>query len=337
MGPFLAERSAFLYAAPDMKLNQLFEYIIQYGMEADIRGKKELEKKLKKQKEKLQKMSAKEKKFFDEERLWNPFSDSRIINGKGNEEITVLAVGIDIETPELLLIDHLRKHGKKIDAALLHHPEGRALADLDKVMGLQVDVLEKVGVPVNHSEAQLRPRIERIWRAIHADNLFRVERAAELLGIPAFNCHTPSDNLVWEYMEKHVCSKKYDTLGDILEAICKIPEYEYYAKKGNPPIIVNGFKENRPGKIVATEFTGGTNGPEEQIETQSRAGVGTILSMHVTEKSLEKAKEHHVNMIQCSHMASDVIGINLMLDKLAKHEKKLKVIELSGFMRVERK
>ena len=337
MGPFLAERSAFLYAAPDMKLNQLFEYIIQYGMEADIRGKKELEKKLKKQKEKLQKMSAKEKKFFDEERLWNPFSDSRIINGKGNEEITVLAVGIDIETPELLLIDHLRKHGKKIDAALLHHPEGRALADLDKVMGLQVDVLEKVGVPVNHSEAQLRPRIERIWRAIHADNLFRVERAAELLGIPAFNCHTPSDNLVWEYMEKHVCSKKYDTLGDILEEICKIPEYEYYAKKGNPPIIVNGFKENRPGKIVATEFTGGTNGPEEQIETQSRAGVGTILSMHVTEKSLEKAKEHHVNMIKCSHMASDVIGINLMLDKLAKHEKKLKVIELSGFMRVERK
>ncbi|PIR52939.1 NGG1p interacting factor NIF3 [Candidatus Peregrinibacteria bacterium CG10_big_fil_rev_8_21_14_0_10_49_10] len=319
-----------------MKLNQLFQEAITIGMEADVREKKDLEKLLKKYRDKQKKLEAKEKKFFDTERTWNPYSDSRILNGTGNEEVKRLAIGVDIETPELLLISALREKGEKVDAVFIHHPEGRGLADLDKVMGLQIDVLAQVGVPVNHSEAQLRPRMERIWRAIHADNILRTERAAELLGIPCFCCHTPTDNLVWRFMEKNICSKQFDSLGDILDTIIKIPEYEYYAKKGNPPIIVNGTKSSRPGKIVATEFTGGTNGPEEQLEEQSRAGVGTILSMHVTEKTLEKAKEHNVNMIQCSHMASDAIGMNLMLDKLSK-KGKLDVLELSGFVRVKRK
>jgi len=319
-----------------MKLNQLFKQAIQYGMEADVRGKAELAKQLKKKADKFKKMDAKEKKYFDEERTWNPYSDSRIISGTGNEDVKRLMVGIDIETPEVLLADRLKEKGEKIDCLFIHHPEGRALADLEKVMPLQVDVLASVGVPVNHSEAQLKPRMDRIWRAIHADNLFRTERAAELLGIPAFCCHTPTDNLVWEFIEKKICAKKFDTLDEILDALLKIPEYDYYAKKGNPPIIVNGSKDSRPGKIVATEFTGGTNGPEEQLIEQSKAGVGTILSMHVTEKTLEKAKEHHVNMVQCSHMASDAIGINLLLDKLTKHEKKLDVLETSGFIRVKR-
>ncbi|MDD5623356.1 MAG: hypothetical protein PHI23_01445 [Candidatus Peribacteraceae bacterium] len=319
-----------------MKLNALFHRIVEHGIDADPRGRKAVEKLLKKTKERGAKLEGMEKELFDTERTWNPFADSRIICGTGEEELKTLAVGVDIETPELLLIDYLRSKGQKIDAVMLHHPEGRALADLDKVMDLQIDLLCGVGVPENHSEAMLRPRVERVWRAVHADNLFRTERAAEWLKIPAFNCHTPSDNLVWELVEKTICKKPYDDLGGILNALLEIPEYKWYAKKGNPPIIVNGGKGNRPGKVVATEFTGGTNGPEEFLEAQSRAGVGTILSMHVTEKTFEEAKKHHVNMIQCSHMASDVIGLNLMLDKLSKEEKSLHTVELAGFIRVKR-
>jgi putative NIF3 family GTP cyclohydrolase 1 type 2 len=177
--------------------------------------------------------------------------------------------------------------------------------------------------------------MDRIWRAIHADNLFRPERAAELLGLPAFCCHTVTDNLVWEYMEKTICKKEFDSLDELVKALRDMPEYTYYAKKGNPPIIVNGSGSGRPGKIVASEFTGGTNGPEEFLEEQSRAGVGTILSMHVTEKTLEEAKKHHVNMVQCSHMASDAIGINLLLDKLMKLER-LEILPVAGFVRVKR-
>ena len=58
--------------------------------------------------------------------------------------------------------------------------------------------------------------------------------------------------------------------------------------------------------------------------------------MHVTEKSLEEAKKHHVNMVQCSHMASDAIGINLLLDRLQKEEKRLTTLDVSGFVRIAR-
>ena len=318
-----------------MKLKKLFHRAVEIGMDADPRGKKYLEKMFKRIKDKGSKLEGKEKEWFDDERTWNPYPDSRIING-GEEDVQTLMVCIDGEIQEMLLADRLREKGTRIDAVLIHHPEGRALADLDKAMSVQVDVFAAAGVPVNHSEGLLRPRMDRIWRAIHADNLFRTERAAELLGIPAFCCHTITDNLVWRFMEKTICKKPHDTLKEIVAACDDIPEYTWYGKKGNPTIIVNGGEYSRPGKIVATEFTGGTNGPEDFIEKQSHAGVGTILAMHFTEKEVEKGKEHHINMIQCSHMASDAIGINLLLDILAKEERKLSTVDVSGFIRVKR-
>ncbi len=320
-----------------MKLKTFFKRAVEIGIDADPRSKKQIQKLLKKQLDRSKKLEGREKELFDMERTWNPYSDSRIVAGTGEEEVTTFFVGIDMETPEMLLADRLREKGTPIDAILIHHPEGRALADLDKVMPMQADILESVGVPINISESQLHPRMSRIWRAIHPDNLFRTQRAAELLGFPAVCCHTITDNLVWRLVEDEICKHEFDDLNSIINALMDIPEYLHYAKMGNPPIVVHGNGNARPGKLVATEFTGGTNGPEEFLESQARAGVGTILSMHVTEKTLEEARKHHVNMIQCSHMASDAIGVNLLLDKIAKEEKRLKTIDASGFVRVKRK
>ncbi len=334
---YAAHQTSFRFHHTIMKLDTLFRRAVDIGMDYDPRGRKPIEKMLKKQQARAKDLKPKDREYFDEERTWNPYSDCRILYGAGDREMRTLMVGVDIETPEILLADRLREKGTKIDGLFIHHPEGRALADLEKVMPMQVDVLARVGVPVNQSEAMLRPRMDRIWRSIHADNLFRVERAAELMDMPAFCCHTITDNLVWSFMEKHICSKEYDELGDVINAILEIPEYKYYAKKGNPPIIVSGSKSSRTGKVTATEFTGGTNGPEEFYEAKARAGVGCVLSMHAGEKAVEEAKKHHISIIQCSHMASDAIGINLLLDMLKKEDPKLNFIEASGFVRVERK
>ena len=282
-------------------------------------------------------MEGIELELFDEERTWNPFGDSRIINGTGEEEFTSIAVGIDIETPELLLIDHLRKKGQRIDGVLIHHPEGRALADLPLIMPMLVEMLAESGLHVNQTEGMLRPRIDRVRRSIHSDNLLRVGRAAELLNVPAVCCHTITDNLVYRFMEKKFCSQQFDELGDIVKALYDVPEYKYYAVRGMPPFIASGGKSSRPGKVRPNEFTGGTNGPDEFFEAQARAGVGTILSMHMNDKSLEEAKKHHINVIQVCHMAADTLGVNLLLDQIEKLEPKLKVFELSGFVRVKRK
>ncbi|HLC76187.1 MAG TPA: hypothetical protein VJB82_03695 [Candidatus Peribacterales bacterium] len=320
-----------------MKLRQLFDIAIEAGIESDPRSKDTIRKELKRVDERHKRMEGKEREHIDHERTWNPYLDSRILNGTGKEEVKYLMIGIDIETSELLLADELRRRGTKIDAVMCHHPEGRALADLEKVMHVQIDVLAKCGVAENRAEGLLRPRMDKIWRNIHADNLFRVERAAELLDIPFFGCHTITDNLVWAFMEKEICQKKFDSVGEIMNALLEIPEYAAYAKKGNPPILVNGNKEGRPGKIFANEFTGGTNGPEELMKLQAEAGVGTVLSMHATEKTLEIAKEHNVNIIQCSHMASDALGVNLLVDIWQKKGAKLHILPISGYIRVERK
>lgn len=319
-----------------MKLKHLYKRTIEIGIDADPRDKKYIEKLLKKQADRFKKAEGNEKKYFDEERTWNPYGDSRILHGTGEEDVKRLMVGVDIEVGEILLADRLREKGEKIDCIMIHHPEGRALADLDKVMPLQADVYLAAGVPVNQSENLLRPRMDRIWRSIHANNFLRVERTAELLNIPMFNCHTVTDNLVWRFMEKHVVQKKWDDLGEIINALHDIEEYDIYARKGSPAIIVNGSHSSRPGIVVATEFTGGTNGPEELIEAQAHAGVGTILAMHFTEKEVELGKKHHLNLIQCNHMAADSLGINLLLDKLLKEEKKLDILAVSGFVRVRR-
>jgi hypothetical protein len=147
-----------------MKLGSLFRTSVDIGIDYDVRGRKAIEKMLKKQQKRFSEAKGREKELFDEERLWNPYSDCRVLYGKPETEIRTLMVGIDIETPEILLADRLREKGTKIDGLFIHHPEGRALADLEKVMPLQIDILASVGVPVNHSEAMLRPRMDRIWR-----------------------------------------------------------------------------------------------------------------------------------------------------------------------------
>ncbi len=319
-----------------MKLKTLFKRAVEIGIDADPRGKDMIQRQLKKHQDRLKKAEGNEKEFFDEERTWNPYADSRIISGTGEEEVKHLMVGIDIETSEILLADRLRERGEKIDCIMIHHPEGRALADLEKVMPMQADVYGAVGVPINQTEFLMRPRMERIWRSIHADNLMRHERAAKLLGFPAVCCHTITDNLVWRFIEKHIVKKTWNDVGEIINALHDIKEYRTYAKWGSPAFIANGGSSNRPGKVVATEFTGGTNGPEELIEQQAAAGVGTILAMHFTEKEVELGRKHNLNLIQCNHMASDALGVNLLLDKLVKDDKKLEFIEVSGFIRVAR-
>ena len=97
-----------------------------------------------------------------------------------------------------------------------------------------------------------------------------------------------------------------------------------------------GSKESRPGKVAAAGFTGGTNGPEEMLTALADKGIGTIISMHATEKEVEVAKKRHMNIVQCSHMASDALGVNLLLDILTKKDKKLSILETSGFVRIKR-
>jgi len=55
--------------------------------------------------------------------------------------------------------------------------------------------------------------------------------------------------------------------------------------------------------------------------------------MHYSEEHLEQAKKANLNVVIAGHIASDVLGLNLLFDELEKIEK-LEFVEVSGFRRI---
>lgn len=317
-----------------MKLGEMYDLAIEMAIDKDPRQKKEIINELKEVKEKYQKMAKEEKIGFDQDKLKNPYADSRILFGDLDKEISCILTGIDMETPEILMANELNKKGKKIDLVLAHHPEGKALQGLADAMKLQEHIMEAAGVPLNVTEKILSPRIAEVKRALHADNFNRVAMAAELMNI-AFACfHTLADNQVYAYLEKNISSKNHRHIKDVIKALLKIPEYKISAEQGNKPEVVTGSENSYAGKIVATEMTGGTSGSEKIFQKLEHAGVSTILSMHCGEKHRKMAEKHHINVIVAGHMASDSLGMNLILDEFEK--KGVKIIPASGLIRVSR-
>jgi len=313
-----------------MKIKEIYNLAIQKGIEADFRGKEGIERKLKIAREKFEKLDPKEKELFDKERLTNPFSDTRILYGDPEKEVKKVLAGIDIDGPELLLA----KLFKDIDLVISHHPRGKALAGLDDVMDLQIDVLARYGVPINIAEKLLTKRIEEVARGISPANVNRTVDMAKYLNIPLMCVHTAADNLVARFLEKKIEEKKPYFVKEILDLLSDIPEYREATKIGIGPKIFVGNPENRAGKIVLTEITGGTEGSPEIYEKLSQAGAGTIIGMHISEKHREEAEKAHINVVIAGHTSSDSLGLNLFLDELEKQG--IEIVPCSGLIRVSR-
>jgi len=137
-----------------MKLAEIYQMAVQMGKACDIRGDY-VDELLQQKLEIFKKLNEEEQLLFDQETLRNPFNDTRILAGSGEEEITSILCGIDMETPEILLADRLKEKGYKIDLVMAHHPEGVADAQLHEVMQMQADMLEKMGVPISWNFAAL--------------------------------------------------------------------------------------------------------------------------------------------------------------------------------------
>ena len=316
-----------------MKLEKVYRTAVEVGMSKDPRGKEEVGRVLDDARREYDELKGDEKRFFDKERLTNPFADTRILFGDPDLEVRSIMAGIDVETPELILVDLLRDRGKKIDLCLSHHPEGRALASLADVMNVHADVWAGYGVPVNIGEALIGERIKEVRRGLMPQNHQRPIDCARLLDVPFMCVHTPADNLVTDYLNRLFKRVKPRLVRDVVDALLKQEEYRDAARCGMGPIVLVGDAKNRAGKVLV-DMTGGTGGPDSAIEKLAQAGVGTIVGMHMGEKLRKEAGKQHINVVIAGHMASDSIGVNLFLDELQK--KGVKSTAFSGLIRVSR-
>lgn len=312
-----------------MTIQQIYQLAIKMGIEADLRGKAAVNKMLARIKEKYNKMSKGEKEEFDQERLDNPFSDTRILI-ETKKPVKKILTGIDIGVGEVVLADRLGG----IDLILAHHPEGCALAGLDDVMRLQADVLNLYGVPINIAESLIKIRMEEVSRKIAPVNHNEVVDAAKLLNLGLICVHTPADNLVASFLDKLIKREKPEYIEDLLSLLKSVPEYKEAIKIGSGPRLFAGKPENRCGKIALTELTGGTEGSPQIYEKLAQVGIGTVVAMHMSEEHRKEAEKAHINVVVAGHIASDSLGLNLFLDELAKQ--KIEIVPCSGLIRVER-
>ena len=92
-----------------MKVTELFRYVIERGMERDPRGKEGLERLLEDVKKEYETLPDASKWEFDQERLWNPYDDSRILYNPWDNEVKRVLMGVNIDSAEILLADRLRE------------------------------------------------------------------------------------------------------------------------------------------------------------------------------------------------------------------------------------
>ncbi len=266
------------------------------------------------------------------------FADSAILFGRPDLEIKKIMVGIDIEVADLLLAEHIRQR-EGLDLVVAHHPEGRPFVDLHEVMKLQIDLLSQAGVARKTAARLMAERMLEVERRILPQNHTRPVDAARLLNIPFMNVHTPADNHVYSYLDA-IFKRKLNSsflLEDIVKILLTIPEYRMAQKFHTGPRIIIGNPKRRAGKILL-EMTGGTEGSKDVFDKLYKAGVRTLVCMHLSEEHFKKVKDANLNVVIAGHISSDTLGLNLLLDNIEESAKQtFPVVACSGFTRIKRK
>ncbi|MEA3498609.1 MAG: hypothetical protein U9R16_06065 [Campylobacterota bacterium] len=232
-----------------------------------------------------------------------PYDTDIIVDGKNIKKVLI---GIDMETPELLLAQNLG-----YDCVVSHHPKADScVVDFAKVMDVQIDRMVQVGVPINKAQKALKKKQLSVDLGRHASNYDRVSSAARLLNMPYLNIHIPADfiteNIVQKRLNKAFDNKPKTKLKDIID---ELNSWEYYQGKIAQPVIRVGSNNDYAGKIEVL-MAGGTNGGVDVYKSYFEAGVGTIIAMHVPEDVKKAVTEQNIgNIIIAPHMPSDSIGL----------------------------
>ncbi len=319
-----------------MKLQEFYRSAVALGVEFDPRGPAWVKKALHRAKDEYNKMTTEEKVWAGKEHTINPYDDTRVLHGEPDVEIeNKILVGIDIGIGEILVADKLNQRGRKIDLIVGHHPEGKAYAKYHTVFQMQAEILHKFGIPINIADGILSEKIKEAKNRVLFSNINRDADIAALLDICFICIHTPADNAAATFLQRLVDKEKPERLNDILALLKTVPEYREALKRHYGPKIMSGDANTRAGKIFVDLIGGGGASPEI-YEKLAAAGIGTIIKTCMSEEDRKEAAENHLSVIAAGSIASDSLGLNLILDKIL-DQTEIEVVECSGFRRFSHK
>lgn len=242
------------------------------------------------------------------------------------ENINNVLAGIDMNTPELLIAKMMH-----YDCVVSHHPRNVRIALSSNLFREQMFAMEKAGIPLNYAQKLIDQEADKSDKIDHSFNADRNATAAQVLEQPFMCIHTPADLIVEKALQKRFDDefgdKPYTKLKDIIESLNKIPEYKNAYQK---PMIAIGGSESYAGKIHVL-MSGVTEGGPEVLKAYFKAGIGTLVTMHLSEASEKAIAEQGIgNVIVAGHMASDSYGMNRIFE--AWESKGIKVTRMSGLV-----
>ena len=297
-----------------LKINDFYRTAIDCAIDADPRGRETVERELDSIKKSYDKLDDNKKEYFDKDTLFNPYSDTRILNIAEDKDIKRIICGIDMQTSELLLADRLNEKNYNIDLVITHHPNGYGFVNFYDVIAMQADK-----------------------NALHdASNHYRDVDTAKLLKLNYMCMHTVADNFVESFLTENIKKENPYTLSDIIDFLYTIDEYKISAKRLNPPKIFNGSDKSKVGKFIV-DMTGGASFDVGMIEALSKAGVNTIVMMNISDRLLDECKKYYINVVCAGHISSDSLGINLLFKAIKDKTKEyFEIIPASGYIFVEK-
>ncbi|WP_297205996.1 hypothetical protein [uncultured Brachyspira sp.] len=319
-----------------LSIKEFYAAVIECGIDADPRGRDLVEKELESTKKEYDKLDDKKKEHFDKDTLFNPYSDTRVLNIAEDKDIKNILCGIDMNTPELLLADRLNEKNANIDLVITHHPNGYGFVNFYDVISMQSDKNALHDVPINVSEALSNKRLNEVSRSVYGANHFRDVDAAKLLKLNYMCMHTVADNFVESFLAEKMKTEKPYKLSDIIDILYSIEEYNISAMRYNPPKIFNGSNNSKAGKIIV-DMTGGASFDSAMIEALSKANIGTIIVMNISDRLLDECRKYYINVVCAGHMSSDSLGINLLFKAVKEKTKQnFNIIPASGYILVNR-
>ncbi len=252
-------------------------------------------------------------------------SDSQVYV-EARADVHRVLFGVDITLAEILWAQH-----NGFDAVIAHHPLGdRARTRFTELVRTrQLAQMTAEGIPTEVAEAAIAARIDAIARQTHKSNINAVVDSARLFGMPLCNVHLACDIITRDAIIAMLCAQQHDgaSVADCLRWFDHFPEF------GNghaQPEAWLGSPDNPLGRWTVA-IAGGTNGGFPVFSEYFRAGVDTVVTMHIDEGELQRlraAADPGDTLVVTGHMTSDSIGINAVIAGLEEHG--IEVVRTSG-------
>jgi putative NIF3 family GTP cyclohydrolase 1 type 2 len=219
-------------------------------------------------------------------------------------------LSIDVGVGELLMARELG-----CDSVISHHPLGSTAVNFYEVLARHAQFMREEGIPDAEATPALNQLVSKARLKVHPSIYNQVVEAASRMRMPLMNVHLPCDEIGRHIMEATL-SKAGPKVGDLVEALLTLPEYQASLVKPEVALGDPSSKRGRTKLVVAA----GTNGGYAIAKAYFTHGIDTLIYMHIDAEELSRLKEDPTskNLVLLGHESGDSVGINPLVAALRK-------------------